>query len=111
MRQVIADYEQIVPATLIEQLRHFARQAEADRALCPEQLALIRQQRWFKAFMPTECGGLELGLPAAVRLEEALAYCDGSVGWTVTLCAGAGLFVGVMDPTVLPAIAVPADAC
>src|SRR5690606_14262993 len=36
-------------------------------------------------------------LPQAVRLEEALAWADGSLGWTLTLCAGANWFAGFLD--------------
>lgn len=111
MRTVIAGYQQLVPVPLIEALRYFADEADAGKTLCDAQLGVIREQGWFKAFMPTDLGGLALDLPAAVRLEESLAYVDGSIGWTVTLCAGAGLFVGVMDPGVLPAVALPMDAC
>ncbi|MCH5716741.1 acyl-CoA dehydrogenase family protein [Niabella hibiscisoli] len=35
-----------------------------------------------------------LSLPEALGYEEDLAYIDGSLGWTVTLCAGANLFAG-----------------
>ncbi len=111
MMQVIGDYRHRVPAELIAQLRRFASEAERERTLGAEQLQVIREQAWFKAFMPKAFGGLAMDLPEAVRLEESLAYVDGSVGWTVTLCAGAGLFVGVMDPAVLPVVAQPADAC
>jgi len=111
MNEVLAAYAQIVPASLMAQLRRFADQADGDRSLHVQQLRVIREQGWFKAFMPVRFGGLGLDLPEAVRLEEALAYVDGSVGWTVTLCAGAGLFVGFMDPSVLPAVSDPFDAC
>lgn len=111
MKELVASYRGILPGTLIERLRQFAPSAEAGNSLCAEQLAIIHQQGWFKAFMPASFGGLEMGLPEAVRLEEALAYADGSVGWTVTLCAGAGLFVGFMDTATVPVIASPANAC
>ncbi|MEI9957356.1 MAG: acyl-CoA dehydrogenase [Ferruginibacter sp.] len=39
-------------------------------------------------------------LTEALQLEEALAWVDGSVGWAVTLCAGAGWFVGFINPEV-----------
>jgi hypothetical protein len=40
---------------------------------------------------------LDLSLPDAVRLEESIAWADGSTGWVVTLCAGAAMFVGYFD--------------
>ena len=39
-----------------------------------------------------------MSLPEALRLEEYLARIDGSLGWTVTLCAGANMFAGFIDP-------------
>jgi len=58
----------------------------------------IYERNWFKLFVPKELNGLDLNLPEALRLEEKLAKLDGSLGWTVTLCAGAGWFVGFLDP-------------
>jgi hypothetical protein len=62
--------------------------------LTSEQLKLIYQKKWFHLFVPEQYGGLALSLPEAVRLEESIAYADGSVGWVVTLCAGAAMFIG-----------------
>lgn len=45
-------------------------------------------------FVPKINGGLQTCLPEALKIEEALAAIDGSLGWTVTLCSGAGLFAG-----------------
>ncbi|SEL07323.1 Acyl-CoA dehydrogenase [Parapedobacter koreensis] len=75
-------------------------QAEVDGRLTPEQLAIIYDRRWFKLFVPKCYGGLELTVPEGVRLEEELAQIDGSLGWTVTLCAGANLFVGYIEQSV-----------
>jgi len=49
--------------------------------------------------VPRAYGGLELSVPEGVRLEEELACIDGSLGGTVTLCAGANLFVGYVHPS------------
>lgn len=74
-----------------------AKEAEQLGALLPEWLERIYQEKWFKLFVPKKLGGLGCGLPEALRIEESLAYLDGSLGWTVTLCAGAGWFVGFLD--------------
>ncbi|MEC3878849.1 acyl-CoA dehydrogenase [Parapedobacter sp. 10938] len=92
--------KQPVPAALAEQLRQWSADAETQGALTAGQLAIIYDQRWFKLFVPRNLGGLQLPLPEGVRLEEELARIDGSLGWTVTLCAGANLFVGYMDRSV-----------
>ena len=84
----------------IHALRALSARAETQGQLTPEQLAVVYDHGWFKAFVPRSYGGLELTFPAGVRLEEELAWIDGSLGWTITLCAGANLFVGYLDPSV-----------
>ncbi|MES2003775.1 MAG: acyl-CoA dehydrogenase [Bacteroidota bacterium] len=83
---------------LIVQLRTYAAEADLLKQLHAQQLALIHQQKWFRLFVPEASGGLALSLPDALRLEESIAWIDGSIGWTVTLCAGAGWFIGFLDP-------------
>src|SRR5690606_11210465 len=100
-----------IPDELIAQLRRFAYQAEVQGVLTAEQLAIIYHHRWFKLFVPASLGGLELSLPEGVLLEEELARIDGSLGWTVTLCAGANLFVGYMDRAVGETIFADAEVC
>lgn len=92
--------EKTLPITsqLVEILRNESARAEAQGRLTAEQLDIIYDNKWFKLFVPKRFGGLELALPDAVRLEEELAWIDGSLGWTVTLCSGANLFVGYIDP-------------
>lgn len=65
--------------------------------LSPEMLDVIYLEKWFKLFVPKEMDGLGLTLPEALLLEEEIARLDASLGWTVTLCAGAGWFVGFLD--------------
>ncbi|MCR9083423.1 MAG: acyl-CoA dehydrogenase, partial [Cyclobacteriaceae bacterium] len=74
-----------------------AKKAENIGALLPEWLGEIYARKWFKLFVPQDLGGLELGLLEALKVEEHLARMDGSLGWTVTLCAGAGWFVGFWE--------------
>lgn len=76
---------------------HSANSDQA-RALAPALQALIHERGWLRMLAPASTGGAELALPDAVRLEESLASADGSVAWTVTLCAGAGWFAGFLPP-------------
>src|SRR5260221_10375656 len=76
-----------------------AAEAELNGDLSPDQLKLIYEQQWFRMLLPevhslSSPSSLPLSLPQLVRLEEGLAFADGSVGWTVTLCSGAGWFAG-----------------
>ncbi len=82
----------------IERIRAGAAGAEAARFLLPDQQALIHEQGWLKMLAPRAAGGAEMPLPQVVRLEEAIAEADGSMGWVVTLCAGAGWFAGFLPP-------------
>lgn len=87
-------------AEITAELRQFAREAEASRDLHPRQLALLHQYGWLRMFIPRSFGGLGLTLPEVVRLEEALAWADGSTAWVATLCGGAGWFIGFVDPEI-----------
>ncbi len=83
-----------LPAGVAASLRTSAAAAEEQRDLTPAQLDTIYGEQWFRFFVPAMYGGQPLSLPDAVRLEEAISWADGSAGWTVTLCAGAGWFTG-----------------
>ena len=78
-------------------IRRYAAEAEQMRCLHPEQLRVIYHNRWFNLYVPGRYGGLDLPLPQGLQTEEALAWIDGSVGWTVTLCSGANWFVGFLE--------------
>ncbi|WP_295771974.1 acyl-CoA dehydrogenase family protein [uncultured Mucilaginibacter sp.] len=78
-------------------IRAEAFAAEDAGMLQPKQLELMYEQQWLKMLVPKAYGGLELDLPAQIRMEEALSWADGSFGWVVTLCAGACWFGGFID--------------
>jgi alkylation response protein AidB-like acyl-CoA dehydrogenase len=87
----------LISDSVLEQLREESAAAENDGRLTANQLAIIYREGWFKMFVPKALGGMELSLPEGLRMEEALARVDGSLGWTVTLCSGATMFVGYLD--------------
>jgi len=90
----------LIPADQADKLRSFSADAESSGSLHPGQLAIIDEQRWFNLYVPRSHGGLELSLPEGLRMEEALAWTDGSLGWTVTLCSGANWFIGFLQPEI-----------
>jgi indole-3-acetate monooxygenase len=92
-------------------LRTLAAEAEQLQQLHPAQLSIIYEHNWFNLFVPKTHKGLQLSLPEVLQLEEALAWADGSVGWTVTLCAGAGWFVGFLNAESGTAIFEPTKVC
>ncbi|MDN3585845.1 acyl-CoA dehydrogenase [Pedobacter aquatilis] len=81
-----------------EKVKQFAAPSEKMGELHPEILELAYQQDWFKLFVPKVYGGAGKKLPEILRLEEQLAQADGSLGWTITLCAGAAWFAGFLNP-------------
>jgi indole-3-acetate monooxygenase len=78
-------------------IRQYTAEAEQMRSLHPGQLAVIYKNHWFNLFVPNKYGGLGVSLPEGLKTEESLAWIDGSVGWTVTLCSGANWFVGFLS--------------
>ena len=74
-----------------------AAAAEKLGRLSADWLEVIYREKWFKLFVPKRLDGLGLNLTEVLRIEEGLAEMDGSLAWTVTLCAGAGWFVGFME--------------
>ncbi|HEV2701388.1 MAG TPA: acyl-CoA dehydrogenase family protein [Steroidobacteraceae bacterium] len=67
---------------------------QAERQAClPQAIAgpLLREG-FFRLWIPAACGGLELSLGDALRIYEAAATLDGSLGWAVMIGAGGGMF-------------------
>lgn len=54
----------------------------------------IHHQKWLKVWVPKSFNGLGASFAEGLKLLHDLAYVDGSLGWTVTLCSGANYFVG-----------------
>ena len=83
-----------LPADVANVLRERSAESETVRDLHPDQLRLIYERQWWRMLVP----GSPLSLPQLVRMEEGISWADGSVGWTVTLCSGAGWFAGFFAP-------------
>jgi alkylation response protein AidB-like acyl-CoA dehydrogenase len=52
----------------------------------------LLREGFFRLWIPASAGGLELPLADALRIYEAAAAIDGSLGWAVMIGAGGGLF-------------------
>jgi alkylation response protein AidB-like acyl-CoA dehydrogenase len=63
------------------------------QARLPEAISgpLLREG-FFRLWIPAANGGLELSLGDALRIYEAAAAVDGSLGWAVMIGAGGGMF-------------------
>ncbi len=81
-------------------IRNTAAEAEQLGMLHPEQLRVVYKNKWFKLLVPKAYTGLQITLPDLVRLQEAISWTDGSTGWVVTLCSGAGWFGGFISPEI-----------
>ncbi|MRV71765.1 acyl-CoA dehydrogenase [Duganella sp. FT92W] len=95
----VPDFPVLSPAD-DARLRRHAGAADGAGFLHPVQQALIHRRGWLRMLAPLAAGGMEWPLPKVVRLEEAVARADGSAGWVVTLCAGAGWFAGFLPPDI-----------
>lgn len=100
-----------LPAPDRVRLERHAAAADAAGLLHPVQQALIHRRGWLRMLAPAAAGGMEWPLPRVVRLEEAVARADGSAGWVVTLCAGAGWFAGFLPPDVARGVVTTRRAC
>ncbi|UIR57261.1 acyl-CoA dehydrogenase [Sphingobacterium sp. SRCM116780] len=70
------------------------------KSMTSQQLDLAISEKWFKIWVPKSLGGMGLPLIDGLQFLEELAYYDGGLAWTVTLCSGANLFVGFIDPQI-----------
>jgi alkylation response protein AidB-like acyl-CoA dehydrogenase len=66
-----------------------AGEMEAARRMPADVLDELKRAGCFRMFMPRSHGGVGADAPATLRMFEALARADGSVGWTVMIGAGA----------------------
>jgi alkylation response protein AidB-like acyl-CoA dehydrogenase len=92
-------------------IREQAPVSDSAGALSPQLLALVHERGWLRMLAPAASGGAELALPSVVRLEEQIAAADGSTGWFVTLCAGAGWFAGFLQPAFARQVIGTPNAC
>ncbi len=96
-----SEYIKVAHARLV---RDQSAEAEKLGKLTPAQLELAYQQQWLRLLVPAAYGGAEKPLPGIVKIEEALSWADGSLGWVVTLCSGAGWFGGFISNQIAPEI-------
>lgn len=109
--ECIGKLEMMIHESLISTIVQHQRKGIAQKQLSEEQLRLIYQQNWFNLWVPKELGGMERAFVDGLKLLEELAYWDGGLGWTVTLCAGANMFVGFLDPVSARSIWTDSKVC
>lgn len=60
----------------------------------------IFEKRWLQIWVPENYGGLGLQFSDGLKVLKKLAETDGSLGWMVTLCAGANYFSRNLKPEI-----------
>lgn len=98
MEDIVAHPSKYIDPRHSAVIRSSATEAEQLGMLNAEQLAIAYTENWFRLLVPKVYGGRQITLPELVRLQEAISWTDGSTGWVVTLCSGAGWFGGFIDP-------------
>lgn len=83
---IFAEVEKLTPAITAR-----AAQIELARRVPSDIVASLASIGVFRMFVPKSLGGLELDVPTAVKVIEALAAVDGSIGWTAMINGGAAL--------------------
>jgi len=103
--EIIARLEALAPRVQAE-----AEAADRLARLPEDVMRELKAMRAFRLWIPERYGGLELELPETLRIYEAAARIDGSVGWAVMIGAGGGLFAACLEPDTAREIFAPADA-
>ncbi|MGS4344393.1 hypothetical protein ACKUSY_02090 [Myroides odoratus] len=67
-------------------------------AMSEEVIAHIYKQRWLQIWVPKRYGGLGYDFKTGLTHLYEWAKIDGSLGWMLTLCAGANYFARNMQP-------------
>jgi alkylation response protein AidB-like acyl-CoA dehydrogenase len=81
---------------LAPQIRSRAADFEAQREIPIDLIEALRSIGIFRMFVARSSGGLELDLPAAIEIIEALSRLDGSMGWATMIGSGASVMVPLL---------------
>src|SRR5271163_882041 len=85
---------------LAPKIRESAKTIEQGRRLPLELVEAMKQAGIFGMTMPREWGGPELNPLMQIRVIEALAEADGSVGWCAMINSDGGYFTAFLDDAV-----------
>ena len=105
MKDLIARIDDLVPL-----FRANAEEADRLARLPPPVVAKLHDHGLFRIWIPKAFGGLELDLPDALRVYEAVSRAEGSVGWAVMIGSGGGLFAAYLEEGPAREIYARADA-
>ena len=95
----------------IQVIRDSQYESITAKALVNSQLQVIYDNKWFNIWVPKEYGGAEYSFEQGLNLLEELAYHDGALAWTITLCSGANMFAGFIEPSKAKEVFSTAKVC
>lgn len=101
----------VIAPDLVAQIRAESAPSEALGRLTPAAFSILVEQGWLRLLIPRSVGGLEYDLPSLLELQEAASWADGSFGWVLALCGGAGFFAGFVDVEVALSLFGRPDVC
>jgi alkylation response protein AidB-like acyl-CoA dehydrogenase len=99
---IVTALQPLLPSVRVE--------SDRQRRLPDSVAALFRQHGLWKLWVPREFGGSEMALPDSLRLFEAVSRLDGSIGWSLAIGVGGGLFAAFLPAESARAIFTPAEA-
>jgi indole-3-acetate monooxygenase len=73
-----------------------AAEIEAGRRIPPDLVDKLRSIGIFRALTPRSHGGLEIDLPPAIQIMEALCRIEGSIGWITMIGMGTAIFAPLL---------------
>lgn len=111
VREIPPDITLVIPVPLLERIRSEAAPSEALGRLTPASFSILVEQGWLRLLIPASVGGLEYALPDLLALQEAASWADGSFGWVLALCGGAGFFAGFIGEPLARSLFGPPDVC
>ena len=95
----------------IKLVRDTAREAELRGELPEAVWDQVITANWLNLYLPADLRGMGMEFPEAVEALEKLAWIDGSLGWTITLCSGAHWFLGYLDKTLQADLLIQEGLC
>jgi hypothetical protein len=94
--RLLADIRELAPDITAR-----AAEIEAGRRVPVDLVTRLKSIGVFRMFVPQSHGGLEVDLPSALEIIAALSRIDGSVGWTVAIGNGSGIFASLRRLAIL----------
>jgi indole-3-acetate monooxygenase len=89
--RILADIQALAP-----EITARAAEIEAARRVPLDLVEKLRSIGIFRVLTPRSHGGLELEIPAAIKIMDALCRIDGSIGWITIIGMGSAIFAPLL---------------